>query len=459
MKVSIILAAGEGTRMKSKVPKVLHEILGRPMLFYVLNACKKASTEKNIVVVGHNKEKVKEKFHDETDVDFIEQPIGEGFPYGTGFAVSNAVSEINDDDTVIILNGDTPLISDSTIDCFLKYHECRENAMTVLTADMPDPTNYGRIVRDGDANIKAIVEEKDANEKEKLIREINSGIFAFKGSALKYAIDNLNTDNAAGEMYLTDALEILVRAGEKVGSFKIKDPHEILGVNSRYELSNTSEILRDKINKYYMINGVTLIDQKSTYIEFGAQIEEDVTIYPNTYIDKKSIIKTGTVIYDSKIYNSTIDRGVTIKSSEIESSTVGSGTTIGPYAHLRPNSHVGENCKVGNFVEIKNSNVGDGSKMSHLAYVGDADIGSDVNIGCGVVFVNYNGREKFRSVVGDHAFIGSNSNLVAPLEVEDNAYIAAGSTITKKVSKGQLSLERAEQKNIDGWVLRKGFMK
>lgn len=459
MKVSIILAAGEGTRMKSKVPKVLHEILGRPMLFYVLNACKNAAIEKNLVVVGHNKKKVKEKFKEESDVNFIEQPMGDNYPYGTGFAVSSAVSEIEDDDTVIILNGDTPLISNSTIDCFLKFHECRGNAMTVLAADIPDPTNYGRIVRDGDANIKAIVEEKDANEKEKLIREINSGIFVFRGSALKYAIKNLNTDNAAGEMYLTDALEVLVRAGEKVGSFKIKDAHEIFGVNSRYELSNASEILRQKINKKYMIDGVTLIDSSSTYIELGAKIEEDVTIYPNTYIDKKSEIKTGCVIYDSKIYNSTIDKDVTIKSSEIEDSTIGQGTKVGPYAHLRPNSHVGKNCKVGNFVEIKNSNVGDGSKMSHLAYIGDADIGRDVNIGCGAIFVNYDGRDKFRSKVGDHAFIGSNSNIVAPLEVEDYGYIAAGSTITKKVLKGQLSLERAEQKNIDGWVLRKGFMK
>lgn len=459
MKVSIILAAGEGTRMKSKVPKVLHEILGRPMLFYVLNSCKKADISKNLVVVGHNKEKVKDKFNDEANVDFIEQPIGDEYPYGTGFAVSTAIDSIDDDDTVIILNGDTPLISDSTIDCFLKFHECRQNAMTVLTADMPNPTNYGRIVRDEDANIKAIVEEKDANEKEKLIREINSGIFAFKGSALKYAINNLDTDNVAHEMYLTDALEILVGASEKVGSFKIKDPNEIWGVNSRYELSNAAKILRREINKKYMVEGVTLIDPYATYIEFGAKIESDVTIFPGTYIDKNSEIKSGSVIYDSKIYDSVIEEDVEIKSSEIESSVVGSGTKIGPYAHLRPNSNVGKNCKVGNFVEIKNSNIGDGSKMSHLAYVGDADIGKNVNIGCGVVFVNYNGRDKFRSTIGDNAFIGSNSNIVAPLEVEDNAYIAAGSTITKKVFKGQLSLERADQKNIDGWVLRKGFMK
>ena len=459
MKVSVILAAGEGTRMKSKKPKVLHEILGRPMLFYVLNSCKHSQVEKNLVVVGHNKEKVCKAFEDEKDVEFIEQPIGDNVPYGTGYAVMNALDKIEDDDTVIILNGDTPIISNSTISCFLRYHEERNNDITVLSADMKDPTNYGRIVRDENANVVAIVEEKDASEKQKLIREINSGIFAFKGSSLRSALQKINTDNAANELYITDTLEILVKEGKRVDSFKLRDTREILGVNSRYELSIAAEILQKKINKEYMINGVGIIDPKSTYIEYGATIERDVMIYPGTRIDRKSVIKEGTEIYSSTIKNSTIGEDVLIRSSEIEDSSIGRGTTVGPYAHLRPNSHVGENCKIGNFVEVKNSNVGDGSKMSHLAYIGDADVGSGVNIGCGVVFVNYDGRDKFRAKVGDNAFIGSNANLVAPIEVEDNGYVAAGSTITKKVLKGQLSLERAPQKNIDGWVERKGFMK
>lgn len=459
MKVSVILAAGEGTRMKSKKPKVLHEILGRPMLFYVLNSCKHSQVEKNLVVVGHNKEKVCKAFEDEKDVEFIEQPIGDNVPYGTGYAVMNALDKIEDDDTVIILNGDTPIISNSTISCFLRYHEERNNDITVLSADMKDPTNYGRIVRDENANVVAIVEEKDASEKQKLIREINSGIFAFKGSSLRSALQKINTDNAANELYITDTLEILVKEGKRVDSFKLRDTREILGVNSRYELSIAAEILQKKINKEYMINGVGIIDPKSTYIEYGATIERDVMIYPGTRIDRKSVIKEGAEIYSSTIKNSTIGEDVLIRSSEIEDSSIGRGTTVGPYAHLRPNSHVGENCKIGNFVEVKNSNVGDGSKMSHLAYIGDADVGSGVNIGCGVVFVNYDGRDKFRAKVGDNAFIGSNANLVAPIEVEDYGYVAAGSTITKKVLKGQLSLERAPQKNIDGWVERKGFIK
>ena len=459
MKVSVILAAGEGTRMKSKKPKVLHEILGRPMLFYVLNSCKHSQVEKNLVVVGHNKEKVCKAFEDEQDVEFIEQPIGDNVPYGTGYAVMNALDKIEDDDTVIILNGDTPIISNSTISCFLRYHEERNNDITVLSADMKDPTNYGRIVRDENANVVAIVEEKDASEKQKLIREINSGIFAFKGSSLRSALQKINTDNAANELYITDTLEILVKEGKRVDSFKLRDTREILGVNSRYELSIATEILQKKINKEYMINGVGIIDPKSTYIEYGATIERDVMIYPGSRIDRKSVIKEGAEIYSSTIKNSTIGEDVIIRSSEIEDSSIGRGTTVGPYAHLRPNSHVGENCKIGNFVEVKNSNVGDGSKMSHLACIGDADVGSGVNIGCGVVFVNYDGRDKFRAKVGDNAFIGSNANLVAPIEVEENGYVAAGSTITKKVLKGQLSLERAPQKNIDGWVERKGFMK
>lgn len=249
MKVSVILAAGEGTRMKSKKPKVLHEILGRPMLFYVLNSCKHSQVEKNLVVVGHNKEKVCKAFEDEKDVEFIEQPIGDNVPYGTGYAVMNALDKIEDDDTVIILNGDTPIISNSTISCFLRYHEERNNDITVLSADMKDPTNYGRIVRDENANVVAIVEEKDASEKQKLIREINSGIFAFKGSSLRSALQKINTDNAANELYITDTLEILVKEGKRVDSFKLRDTREILGVNSRYELSIAAEILQKRLTR------------------------------------------------------------------------------------------------------------------------------------------------------------------------------------------------------------------
>lgn len=459
MEVSIILAAGQGKRMKSEKAKVLHEVLGRPMLFYVLNACQESNIEKNLVVIGNKKEQIKEAFEESEFLKFISQPIGEDAPYGTGFAVSCCLGEIGDEDNIIILNGDTPLISSKTIDKFLNYHKSKNNDLTVLTADFCDPTNYGRIIRDGNANVIKIVEEKDASEKEKLVREINSGIFAFKGKSLKYAISKINSDNAQNELYLTDTLNILVGENKKVGSYKLKDKREILGVNSKAELAHVSSILREIVNTEYMLKGVTLIDPERTYIEYGAKIEEDVCIYPGSYIDKNSHIKKGAKIIDSKIFNSSVGENVKITDSYIEESIIEENTTVGPNAHLRPNSHVGKNCKVGNFVEIKNSNIGDGTKMSHLAYIGDADVGKNVNIGCGVIFVNYDGKKKYRSKVSDNAFIGSNSNLVAPVNVHEYGYIAAGSTITKDVQKGQLSVERSQQKNIDGWVSKKGFDK
>lgn len=458
MKVSIILAAGEGTRMKSKKPKVLHEILGRPMLEYVIHTCQQSNVEKSVVVVGHHKEEI-ESYFKEDYLNFVVQPIGEGFPYGTGFAVAQALDAIGDEDTVVILNGDTPLISAQTLNGFLNFHEDHQNDLTILTAEMENPFGYGRIIRDEDARIVKIVEQKDASEKEKLVREINSGIFAFRGRELKHSISQLKMDNVAGELYLTDTVKILVQEHRRIGSYKLRDRNEILGVNSKAQLFVCQDLMRKKVNEEYMVGGVTFIDSNQTIVEAGAVIEPDVVLYPGTYIDKNSKIATGTVIYGSRIVNSQIGANCKVDTSLLEDSIVGEETTIGPNAHLRPNSRVGNRVKIGNFVEIKNSTIGDGSKMSHLAYVGDADIGCDVNIGCGVIFVNYDGKNKFRAKVGDHAFVGSNCNLVAPIEVEEYGYIAAGSTITKKVFQGQLSVERSVQKNIDGWVERKGFLK
>lgn len=457
MKVSIILAAGEGTRMKSKKPKVLHEILGRPMLEYVIQTCQQSNVEKSVVVVGHHKEEIESCFQADY-LDFVVQPIGEGLPYGTGFAVAQALPNIDDEDTVVILNGDTPLITAETLNGFLTFHEEHQNDLTILTAEMENPYGYGRIIRDEDARIIKIVEQKDACEKEKLVREINSGIFAFRGKELKDAISKLTTDNEAGELYLTDTVKILVQEHKRIGSYKLRDRNEILGVNSKAQLFICQDLMRKKVNEEYMVAGVTLIDSNQTVIEMGAIIEPDVVLYPGTYIDKSSTIGAGTVIYGSRIVASSVGENCKIDTSLLEESKVGNGTTIGPNAHLRPKSCIGNEVKIGNFVEVKNSTVGDGTKMSHLAYVGDADIGCHVNIGCGVIFVNYDGKHKFRTTVGDHAFIGSNCNLVAPVEVENYGYIAAGSTITKKVLSGQLSVERSVQKNIDGWVERKGLL-
>lgn len=459
MNISVILAAGEGTRMKSKIPKVLHEVCGKPILEYVINASKGASVEKNVVIVGHGGDIVREYFKEEPII-FKTQPIGDDVPYGTGFAVMQAMEDIDDSSTVVILYGDTPLITESTIDELINYHSKNQFKATVLTAILDDPTGYGRIIREDTGDILKIVEQKDASEEEKKIKEINSGIYCFDGKLLKYALGKIDNNNAQNEYYVTDVIGILKEEGHKVGAYIIENSTEIHGVNSRVQLAFSEEVMRKRISEYHMVNGVTIINPDNTYIEDGVKIGRDTIIYPGVSLEGNTEIGEDCIIgSNSRIVESMIHNNVSIESSTIENSVVGENTHIGPYAHLRPNSNIGKNAKIGNFVEVKNSTFKDNTKASHLAYIGDADIGHDVNIGCGVVFVNYNGKEKFRTTVGDNAFVGSNSNLVAPVNVESWGYVAAGSTITKEVPEGTLSIARAEQKNIEGWVERKGYKK
>ncbi|MCF6464546.1 bifunctional UDP-N-acetylglucosamine diphosphorylase/glucosamine-1-phosphate N-acetyltransferase GlmU [Clostridium sp. Cult2] len=459
MNISIILSAGEGTRMKSKMPKVLHKICGKPILEYVINVSKKANIERNYVIVGHGGEKVKEQFMD-SDVIFKTQPIGEEYPYGTGYAVMQAMDHIEDDSTVIILYGDTPLITDKTIETLISYHNEKDYDGTVLTAYIEDPTGYGRIVRDEKGHILKIVEHKDATEEELNIKEINSGIYCFKGNKLKYALEKIDDDNAQGEYYITDVITILKEEGSKVGAYVVDNPKEIYGINSRIQLAFCEKIMRNRINQNHMENGVTIINPENTYIEPDVNIGKDSIIYPGSIIVGETTIGEDCIIGENcRIENSKIGDKVEIYSSTISESLVEEGCLIGPYAHLRPNSHLGKNVKIGNFVEVKNSTIRDNSKASHLAYIGDADVGKNVNVGCGVVFVNYDGRSKFRSLVEDNVFIGSNSNLVAPVVVKEWGYIAAGSTITEEVGEGSLSIARARQVNKDGWVEKKGYKK
>ena len=457
MNVSIVLAAGEGTRMKSKQAKVLHKIGGKPIIDYVIKSAKLAGSDKTIVVTGHRHDLVDAHLKDQ-DVVIKEQPIGDGQPYGTGFAVMQGLSEVNKEDTVTILTGDTPLISEETLKSLICYHKKGNYDACVLTANLKNPFGYGRIIRKENSSIEKIVEEKDADDKEKAVQEVNSGIFTFNGGALKEALKHLESDNAQGELYLTDAIKILNEQGKKVGAYILKDSREMLGINSRVQLSHVETILRQRINEKHMENGVTFLNPETTIVETDVEIGPDTVIYPGVILQGKTRIGQACTLYGTtRIVDSQIGDHVVVDNVLIEESVVEDHTKLGPYAHLRPKSHIGKHVKIGNFVEVKNASLGEGTKAGHLAYIGDAKVGKDVNIGCGSIFVNYNGKEKFHTEVGDHAFIGSNANLVAPVQVEDYGYIAAGSTITKKVGKGQLSIERDKQKNLDGWAERLGL--
>lgn len=457
MNISIILAAGEGSRMKSDIPKGLHKICGKPILKYVIETSKKAGIDKNYCVIGHGSERIKNEISDES-IEYRVQPTEEGSPYGTGFAVMQAQDDIPEDSTVIILYGDTPLITENTIRDLLNYHSENKNAGTVLTAYLDNPTDYGRIIRDENNEVLKIVEEKDANENEKLIKEINSGIYTFDGKLLKESLKELTNDNAQNEYYTTDLIQILKSKGERVGAYIMEDSQEIHGINSKVQLAFCDKIMRKRINENLMDEGAIIINPDSTYISNTVIIGRDTVIYPGTIIEGDTVIGRDCIIGEnSRIIDSVIGDNVEIHSSTILESEVGNETTVGPYAYLRPNSKIGENVKIGDFVEIKNSTIGNNTKASHLAYIGDADVGKNVNIGCGVVFVNYDGKNKYRSTIGDNSFIGSNSNIVSPIKVSDWAYIAAGSTIIDDVEEGSLSIARARQVNKKDWVLNKGL--
>ncbi len=457
MDISIILAAGEGTRMKSKLPKVLHKVCGKPILKYVLEASSGAGIDKNIVVVGHGGERIKTAFSDDS-VIFKDQPIGKDAPYGTGFAVMQGIKDIDDEDTVVILCGDTPLITKESIRRLLDYHKKEALYGTVLTTLLDDATGYGRIKRDPKGNVSKIVEEKDATELERDIKEINSGVFCFNGRVLKSFLETLNNNNAQNEYYITDIIGILNKEGYDIGALLIEDKNEIYGINSREQLSFSEKLMQKRINNHHMEEGVTIIDPDNTYIEGDVEIGRDTIIYPGVSLEGSTSIGEDCIIRGStRIFNSNIKSTVNIEDSVIEDSIIESEASIGPKARLRPKSHIGKNVHIGSFVEVKNSYMGENSKAGHLAYIGDASVGQNVNIGCGVVFVNYDGSEKFHTTVGDNAFIGSNCNLVAPVKINNWAYIAAGSTITRDVEEGALSVERSKQVNIDGWVEKRGL--
>lgn len=447
MFTSVILAAGMGTRMKSKMPKVLHKVCGKPLSKWVIDASEAAGADKVCAVVGHKAETVKEVLGDVCKFALQAEQKG------TGHAVMQAIDVIkNSKGEVVILNGDTPLITAETINKAIEYHKNNGNQATVITAILDDATGYGRIVRDNDGSVLKIVEQKDASKEEKKINEVNSGMYVFDAQPLVYALDKITPNNAQGEYYLTDTLEILLSAGKKIGGYAISDNDEIRGINDRVQLNEAEKIMQKRINEYHMRNGVTMRNPESVYIEDGVEIGNDTEICQNVTIKSGTKIGSDCVIGSgSMLDRAVIHDGVDVLSSVILESEVDEGTHVGPFAYIRPNCHVGKEVKVGDFVELKNSNIDDGTKISHLTYIGDSDVGKRVNFGCGTVTCNYDGKKKYRTTIGDDCFVGCNTNFVSPINVGDGVYIAAGSTITEDIPENSLSIARARQVNKEGW--------
>lgn len=448
----IILAAGEGKRMKSKHSKVVHPVCGKPLVQWVHQAAIKAGAVESVIVVGHRADEVKECMGDKVQYALQEKQLG------TGHAVMQAEEYLKGKDGyVMVLYGDTPLVTAETIAATLQYHKESNNAATVITADLEDPSGYGRIVRDAAGNVVRIVEHKDASEEEKRIREINSGMYCFTIQHLLDSLKELNNNNSQGEYYLTDTLEILLKKHLNVGAMKIKDAGEILGINDRVQLAQASGIMRDRILEKLMRSGVTIIDPVSTYIEEDVIIGMDTVILPGTVVEGNTVIGEDCVIGpNSRLVSAKIGDRVEVNNSVILESAAGDDTHIGPFAYVRPGSSIGKDVKIGDFVEIKKSVIGDRTKISHLTYVGDAEIGKNVNLGCGVVFVNYDGKNKNKTVVEDNAFVGCNTNLISPVVVKKDAYVAAGSTITEEVPENSLAIARSRQIVKENWVVEKG---
>ncbi|WP_329251268.1 bifunctional UDP-N-acetylglucosamine diphosphorylase/glucosamine-1-phosphate N-acetyltransferase GlmU [Streptomyces sp. NBC_01478] len=451
----VVLAAGEGTRMKSATPKVLHEICGRTLVGHVLAAARELEPENLVVVVGHAREKVTAHLG-ETDPGVRTAVQAE--QNGTGHAVRMALEELgNIDGTVVVVCGDTPLLRGATLRELAANHTADGNAVTVLTAEVPDATGYGRIVRDGASGaVTAIVEHKDASDAQRAIREINSGVFAFDGQLLADALGKVRTDNSQGEEYLTDVLGILREAGHRVGASVAGDHREIAGINNRVQLSEARRILNDRLLTDAMLGGVTVIDPATTWVDVTVTFGQDATVHPGTQLHGTTHIGEGAEVGpNSRLTDTVVEAGARVDNTVAVSSHIGPQASVGPYAYLRPGTRLGTKSKIGTYVETKNATIGEGTKIPHLSYVGDATIGEYTNIGAASVFVNYDGQTKHHTTVGSHCRTGSDNMFVAPVTVGDGSYTAAGSVITKDVPPGSLAVARGQQRNIEGWVARK----
>ena len=444
---AILLAAGEGSRMKTKKAKVLHEVMGKSMVQQVVDVAKSAGLEEIAVIVGHQAEQVQEALKDSGVTFFLQQE-----QKGTGHAVMQAESFLEEGKDVVILYGDTPLLQKETLLSLMDFHEQAQNAVTIISSLVDQPDGYGRIVRDEAGQFVKNVEHKDASEAQRQIKEINSGIYCFDGGCLKEALKKINNQNAQGEYYLPDTLSVLKAEGKKVDAMVVSDSRQFLGVNTRAQLAQVQKVLQERVNAYWMNEGVTILDPATTYIADTVTIGMDTVIYPQTLLEGHTVIGENCQIGPcTRLTDMTVGDETTMQFTTAMESTVGSFTKVGPYAYIRPNCHIGNHIKVGDFVEVKNSVIGDGTKISHLTYVGDSDVGQNINFGCGTVTVNYDGKKKYRTVIEDNVFIGCNANLVAPVTLKEGSYVAAGSTITKDVPPKALAVARNRQTNLEGW--------
>ncbi len=447
---AVVLAAGKGTRMKSSLYKVLHPVCGKPMVDHVVSNMEKLGATEIVSVVGHGAEMVKDSLGERSTYVVQEEQLG------TAHAVQQAEAVLDGrEGTTIVICGDTPLITPETIQQLMTTHNEAGAKATILTAIVDDPTGYGRILRGEDELVTGIVEQKDATPEQQKVQEINSGTYCFDNKALFEALKKVDNNNSQGEYYLTDVISILKEQGEAIAAYAAADADELLGVNDRVALSQAESYMRRRLSMHHMREGVTIIDPASTYIGADVVIGSDTVLLPGTMLEGSTVIgENSTIGPNTHLKNSHIGSHTTVHSSVVTDSKIADHVAVGPFAHIRPGSDLGNHVKIGNFVEVKKATIDEGSKLSHLTYMGDAEIGKNVNIGCGTISVNYDGKNKFKTTIEDNAFIGCNSNLVAPVTVGKGAYVAAGTTVTKNVTEDSLAIGRVKQENKEGYAKR-----
>ncbi|HLR23271.1 MAG TPA: bifunctional UDP-N-acetylglucosamine diphosphorylase/glucosamine-1-phosphate N-acetyltransferase GlmU [Pseudogracilibacillus sp.] len=445
---AVLLAAGQGTRMKSKLYKVLHPILKQPMIHYVLDALAPVGVSETVTVVGHGADQVKSSIGNRSNFVVQEEQLG------TAHAVLQTEELLkNKQGTTIVVCGDTPLITSETYNKLFEHHENEQAKATILTTKVDNPAGYGRVIRNETNDVEKIVEHKDANNEELTINEINTGTYCFDNEALFEALLQVDNDNVQNEYYLPDVVEILKSQGEKVSAYITEDADETIGINDRAALSEAEMVMKKRINLQHAKNGVSIMDLTHTYISPEVEIEGDVVIYPGTMLTGNTTVKSGAIIGPhSEIDNSTIGKDTVIRQSIVINSKIGDTVNIGPFAHIRPDTSIGDHVKVGNFVEVKHSVIDDTTKVPHLSYIGDSELGKGINIGSGTTTVNYDGVNKHKTTIGDNAFIGCNTNLVAPVNIDAGAFVAAGTTVTKNVPEDALAIARAKQVNKEGYA-------